>query len=251
MYGIDIVGDACNGPYALVIVALLIRGGLSTDMSPLCTECKQVDLYKISTSSGRIPNVNVALFNFFQKQVSPKMLGESQHRAERLGDVVECCGAMCDITQTEPRMLQEEIRKDFTEKTMDDEYFNKFQHTLIHLCSYVRRIWKALPSEDTETSIQEALEIFRVHLTREQHQDAPADPTNCLMCAHRLLPKKDPAPESNPTTVSYKKRKAESHSEGDEKREWKTNGNESMIDYWKWYATVSYTHLTLPTKRIV
>ena len=166
MHGLGIVGDACNVPYGVVVAALLVRCGFSLSYAPrLCSTCAQVDLYEIAKAFGRLLDVKVALFYLLHRH-RDTFLAQGRKQPERLGGLLGCCGAMCDVSQLHSLELQDEFTVTFRGDIGDRALFNAFPHELVHACVFAREFTNVLTYVGTENPLQRASQLFVDNLGR-------------------------------------------------------------------------------------
>ena len=101
--------DACNAPYALLFQCLTKRAGiLPQDGAEVSEPCAGVDLMKVACAAKRLPPGLTCLAYVIQKQAL-SMQSISVSAREKLGDILEASGAMCDVSQLKPRKFQSDI----------------------------------------------------------------------------------------------------------------------------------------------
>ena len=173
MHGSNFTWDACNKPYALIVVGLAMRCGcgLRADHS-ICEQCSEVELYDLCAGGGFFPATDAALAHIIRKH-NLRLASSNDHHIENIGDVLECCGAMCDTTQLKPRQLQSSLMELFplassgatsftlveeSDRPVDD-FFRMVNHMLIQLSSMTVKLWKT--AEDKGLRCSDVLEMLQ------------------------------------------------------------------------------------------
>lgn len=113
VHGADFSWDAYNKPYALLWLALTLRSGcISKNGLQICGTCHGVDLYEFAAKVRLIPPTVAALaYTIFKHSIRSESTVNA--RIEKIGDMLECCGAMCDTTLTKPREFQSHVSSIF------------------------------------------------------------------------------------------------------------------------------------------
>ena len=98
--------DQCNVPYAMLFVSLVLRCGYSYDSKlHVCVRCQSIGLYAMFAEVGLVLSVPCALAYIMHKhRLNIETI--SRTHIENIGDIFECVGAMCDVLQLKPRLLQ-------------------------------------------------------------------------------------------------------------------------------------------------
>ena len=105
-HGVNFTYDACNTPYAILMHCLAKRCGLLEGAEhEICSTCAGKDILASAIATRTIPAVSVCLAYVVYRHSLP-FFGTSVKSQEKLGDVLEAVGAMCDITRARPRAFQ-------------------------------------------------------------------------------------------------------------------------------------------------
>jgi len=146
-HGVNFTYDACNIPYALVMHCLAKRCGLLEGAEhEMCSTCAGKDILATAIATRTIPAVSVCLAYVVYRHSLP-FFGTSVKSQEKLGDVLEAVGAMCDSTRARPRDFQAAMSENFGLQGLAsasavisdghaDDVWKISTHLFVHLCTH-------------------------------------------------------------------------------------------------------------------
>ena len=153
-HGVNFTYDAFNIPYAILMHCLAKRCGLlEGERHEICPTCAGQDILATAVAARRVPAGPVCLAYVVHRH-NLSFLETSVKGREKLGEVLEAVGAMCDITQARPRAFQAAMSKNFGLTGLAlagaamsgghaEDVWKISTHIFVQLCTHAVEIYKS------------------------------------------------------------------------------------------------------------